>query len=137
MRNLTIYGSSINVLKKHSQNSTEMVKTLLLIYILSTFVVMWLRHFSKNGHEFKRYDEKDWAWYIFFPIFNTICALIVILLLFRSFFTYYVLEHFFSTWQLLPTIQLRKDPDLIFLMIALPIYGSLIYSCERKVKGTD
>ena len=114
-----------------------MVKTLLLIYILSTFVVIAFRHFAKNGHEFKRYEERDWAWYIFCPVFNTISALIVILVLFRFLFIYYVLEHFFSTWQLLPTIQLRKDQDLIFLMIALPIYGSLIYNRERKVKGTD
>ena len=114
-----------------------MVKTLLLIYILSTFVVIGFRHFAKNGHEFNRYAEVDWMWYIFCPIFNTISALIVILVLFRFLFIYYVFDHFFSTWQLLPTIQLRKDSDLIFLMIALPIYGSLIYSRERKVKGTD
>ena len=114
-----------------------MVKTLLLIYILSTLVVIWFRYFAKNGREFNRYAEVDWAWYIFCPIFNTISALIVILVLFRFLFIYYVFDHFFSTWQLLPTIQLRKDSDLIFLMIALPIYGSLIYSRERKVKGTD
>jgi hypothetical protein len=41
-----------------------MVKTLLLIYILSTFVVIGFRHFAKNGHEFNLYAEVDWVVYL-------------------------------------------------------------------------
>jgi len=123
-------------------NETYLVE-LIVIYIISSFIVLALRNFIRNydnklGNKVSWLDEKEWRYFIFLPTVNTIGAIGILYIVITTAFSRLKGE-IFTTWQLLPNIQIRPEPleNCIFLFISFPIYGTIIFKIEKNVKETD
>lgn len=119
-------------------NETYLVE-LIVIYIISSFIVLALRKFIRNyDNELGNLDEKEWKYFIFLPVVNTIGAIGILYIVIKTVFNRLKGE-IYSTWQLLPNIQIRLEPleNCIFLFISFPIYGTIIFKIEKNVKETD
>ena len=119
-------------------NETYLVE-LLVIYIISSFIVLALRKFIRNyDNELGNLDEKEWKYFIFLPAVNTIGVIGILYIVIKTAFNRLKGE-IYITWQLLPNIQIRPEPleNCIFLFISFPIYGTIIFKIEKNVKETD
>ena len=119
-------------------NETYLVE-LIVIYIISSFIVLALRKFIRNyDNELGNLDEKEWKYFIFLPTVNTIGAIGILYIVIKTAFNRLKGE-IYITWQLLPNIQIRPEPleNCIFLFISFPIYGTIIFKIEKNVKETD
>ena len=112
--------------------------TIIIAYVLSMMTVAAFLIFTKE--KAKKPFGLTWSWHyiIMCPVINTILSVIILLSLITSIYVVYIEPNWFSTWQILPNIQFRKETDSeLFIVISFPIYGTLVYRFERKVKETD
>ena len=112
------------------------VKSIIVIYIISSFVIIVLKKFIQNYNN--ELSNLDWIYFVFIPVVNTIGAIGILYVAIKFAFNRFRKE-VYGTWQLLPNIQVRPEPleNCIFLFIAFPIYGTIIFKIEKKVKETD
>jgi len=112
-------------------------KVISITYLISSCFMIVVREMlkRKNIKVSREISESEWKFQIFTPGVNTVNIFATIFFVLKRF----VKKNLYETWQVFPTIQYRNEPEekCYFILVALPVFGSLVFRFERKVKETD